>query len=113
MTIFIKRSPKSEWAAPTDNDWFHEAKCKGLDGQFHADKSNNPQVQWAKRICNGSIMNEDGTIVDSCPVKRQCLNYAVQNNEKFGVWGGQSERERRRTRRFNGIKSRAPRRTVE
>lgn len=37
----------------------------------------------AKRICVG------------CDVKAQCLDYALANNERFGVWGGLSERERR------------------
>lgn len=38
----------------------------------------------AKKICVG------------CDVKAQCLEYALRNNERFGVWGGLSERERRR-----------------
>ena len=39
----------------------------------------------AKKICNG------------CPVIQQCLEYAIVNRENDGVWGGASERERRRT----------------
>lgn len=37
----------------------------------------------AKAVCVG------------CPVRTECLNYAVTRNERFGVWGGLSERERR------------------
>jgi len=32
----------------------------------------------------------------SCPVSQLCLEYALANNERFGVWGGKSERQRRK-----------------
>jgi WhiB family redox-sensing transcriptional regulator len=32
-------------------------------------------------------------------VREDCLEFALQNGEKFGIWGGLSERERRRIRR--------------
>jgi WhiB family redox-sensing transcriptional regulator len=32
-------------------------------------------------------------------VRESCLEYALANGEKFGIWGGLSERERRRLRR--------------
>jgi WhiB family transcriptional regulator, redox-sensing transcriptional regulator len=41
----------------------------------------------AKRICTG------------CEVRAECLEYALANDERFGVWGGLSERERHRIRR--------------
>ena len=34
-----------------------------------------------------------------CPVRTECLEYALGNQEKFGIWGGLSERERRQLRR--------------
>lgn len=37
-----------------------------------------------------------------CSVRRECLDYALRTNEKFGIWGGTSERERRRMRRQRG-----------
>jgi WhiB family redox-sensing transcriptional regulator len=33
-----------------------------------------------------------------CPVRRDCLDYAVTHGERHGIWGGTSERERRRLR---------------
>lgn len=36
----------------------------------------------AKRLCQG------------CPIKDACLQYAIANNIRYGVWGGRSERER-------------------
>ena len=41
----------------------------------------------AKEVCRG------------CVVRGECLEYALANGEKFGIWGGLSERERRRLRR--------------
>ena len=41
----------------------------------------------AKEVCRG------------CEVRHDCLEFALQNGEKFGIWGGLSERERRRIRR--------------
>ena len=38
-------------------------------------------------------------ICTSCEVKAECLDYALDNDERFGIWGGLSERERRRLRR--------------
>ena len=41
-------------------------------------------VEVAKRIC------------ETCPVKRACLEYALEHRIDHGVWGGASERQRRR-----------------
>lgn len=41
----------------------------------------------AKEVCRG------------CVVRQDCLEYALAHGEKFGIWGGMSERERRRVRR--------------
>jgi WhiB family redox-sensing transcriptional regulator len=41
-------------------------------------------VEVARRIC------------DSCPVGERCLEYALRNRIDHGVWGGTSERQRRR-----------------
>ena len=44
----------------------------------------------AKKICTG------------CDVRAECLSYALSNDERFGIWGGLSERERRRLKRLAG-----------
>lgn len=43
----------------------------------------------AKAICNGDDTRPP------CPVRDECLRFALANNERFGIWGGMSERERR------------------
>jgi WhiB family redox-sensing transcriptional regulator len=42
-----------------------------------------------------------------CVVREECLEYALSNGEKFGIWGGMSERERRRLRRARALARRA------
>jgi WhiB family redox-sensing transcriptional regulator len=42
----------------------------------------------------------------ACVVKAECLEYALVNGEKFGIWGGLSERERRRLRRARALSRR-------
>ena len=54
------------------------------------------QTAWAstreaKEVCRGCVVRED------------CLEYALANGEKFGIWGGMSERERRRLRRARAL----------
>lgn len=65
----------------TDN-----AACKGIDpALFYPGRGHS--VTEAKAVCEG------------CPVKAECLEWALDNGEKYGIWGGLSERERRRIRR--------------
>jgi WhiB family redox-sensing transcriptional regulator len=60
--------------------------CRGLDPDlFFPDRGST--VVPAKAVCT------------DCIVRDECLDYALDNNERFGVWGGTSERERRRLRR--------------
>lgn len=77
--------------------WLDHAKCQGLPGQlFYAEyQHNNSQVQEAKSVCLGTHPDHPGR----CPVLEDCLNYAIANGERYGVWGGTSERERRRIKR--------------
>lgn len=47
----------------------------------------------------GGSTREAKTICAECEVRAECLEYALANDERFGIWGGLSERERRRLRR--------------
>lgn len=68
---------------PGDSDWRLSALCAQTDPEvFYPEKSGSSRA--AKRICTG------------CDVIAECLAYALQNGERFGVWGGLSERERRK-----------------
>jgi WhiB family redox-sensing transcriptional regulator len=66
-----------------DNQWMARGKCQNVapDTFFPSDGLG---VIRAQRICA------------SCPVQDECLEYAIENHIDHGVWGGRSERERRR-----------------
>ena len=75
---------QSEYA-PGDESWRQEALCAETDPEaFFPEKGGS--TREAKRVCVG------------CPVRMQCLEYALDNDERFGIWGGLSERERRRVK---------------
>jgi WhiB family redox-sensing transcriptional regulator len=65
----------------------------GMEPDFFYPDRNNGEVQRSKAVCKGF----DG--MPPCPVRGACLDYALENDEKHGVWGGTSERERRRLRK--------------
>lgn len=68
-------------------DWMEQAACKGVDPSvFYSDTPGIDGSLLAKRICG------------SCPVKDQCLDYALDTGELFGVWGGKTPRQRQRLR---------------
>jgi WhiB family redox-sensing transcriptional regulator len=76
----------------TTDEWTRQAKCIGrndlTDSLFFS--PNADQVESAKDFCNGKW---GGGI---CPVRDECVFYAMQHNISIGVWGGMSGRQRRR-----------------
>ena len=69
--------------------WQDTALCAQTDPEaFFPEKGGS--TREAKRICVG------------CEVKQECLEYALMQDERFGIWGGLSERERRRLKRKAG-----------
>lgn len=73
-------------AQEADDQWQERALCAQTDPEaFFPEKGGS--TREAKRICLG------------CEVRDSCLEYALANDERFGIWGGLSERERRRLKR--------------
>lgn len=68
--------------------WFFDRRvlCHGVTPLFYPDRHSG-EVMEAKNLCF------------QCPFQRECLEWALENNEKHGVWGGTSERERRKIKR--------------
>ncbi len=66
--------------------WQTEALCAQTDPEaFFPEKGGS--TRDAKKVCG------------ACNVRSECLEYALSNDERFGIWGGLSERERRRLRK--------------
>lgn len=63
--------------------WRQRAACRGVDPDVFYPTSDE-EADEAKSICG------------ACPVRESCLEYALANRERDGVWGGATERERRR-----------------
>ena len=72
-----------EGSTPMNTDWMAEGKCREVAPAVFF-PSDGLGVQSAQRICA------------DCPVAEACLEYALVNRIDHGVWGGRSERERRR-----------------
>ena len=73
-------------ATEEEQDWQERALCAQTDPEaFFPEKGGS--TREAKRICLG------------CEVKDECLEYALAHDERFGIWGGLSERERRRLKK--------------
>jgi hypothetical protein len=67
-------------------EWQARALCAQTDPEaFFPEKGGS--TRDAKRICA------------RCEVKQNCLQYALDHDERFGIWGGLSERERRKIKR--------------
>lgn len=69
-----------------DMAWYELGECQGVDPDLFFPGRGESTVE-AREICDG------------CQVREQCLEWALEHAEKFGIWGGMSERERRRIRR--------------
>lgn len=68
-------SPRDEWMA--------DGLCRQVDNEPWYPEKGGSTIE-AKQVCL------------RCDVREQCLQYALDHQERFGIWGGLSERERRR-----------------
>ena len=75
---------------PEERRWQEQANCLGVDPDLFFPER-GASTKEAKAVCRG------------CEVRVECLEYALSHGEKFGIWGGLSERERRRVRRQRAL----------
>lgn len=69
-------------------EWIEDAACARVGGDsWYPEKGESDVAEDAKRVCR------------RCPVLAECLDYAIANGEKHGIWGGTNERQRRRLAR--------------
>lgn len=72
-------------------EWQANARCSEVDPEiFFPERGGSSKA--ARAVCN------------KCDVRNQCLEYALNNKEQFGIWGGTSERERRKLRKDRALK---------
>lgn len=90
MTEVIVSLVQDTFAIAVDDagelSWQDRALCAQTDPEaFFPEKGGS--TREAKRVCR------------TCEVRAECLDYALEHDERFGIWGGLSERERRRLKR--------------
>jgi WhiB family redox-sensing transcriptional regulator len=74
-----------------DVSWIPQAACRGADQSDFFPSKKGESAKRAKKVCQG------------CPVRLDCLDYALRHRLFDGVWGGCGERERRTLARKRGL----------
>ncbi len=102
------RGPSVRSSVP--EDWFVDPVNLGVPG-LRKPTSDEDALAWqADSLCaqtdpeaffpeKGGSTRDAKKICTSCEVRANCLEYALENDERFGIWGGLSERERRKLRK--------------
>lgn len=84
--------------ANADYSWRNRAICRDTDPDLFFPVGTTGQalvqIARAKEVC------------DECPVRIDCLEYALETNQDSGIWGGLAEEERRSIRRQNAARQR-------
>jgi WhiB family redox-sensing transcriptional regulator len=96
MTVLeLRDRGRTPFTLPDADAWMEAAVCRGLEPTvfFGPDERWAQEENWvpaAKAICA------------TCPVRRDCLSYAIRNRIRVGVFGGLVPMERARIRLLNG-----------
>jgi WhiB family redox-sensing transcriptional regulator len=101
----------STYTSGVPSNWFVDPVKLGVPGARPLEAEDEGQLAWqADALCaqtdpesffpeKGGSTRDAKKICTSCEVRGECLEYALANDERFGIWGGLSERERRKLRR--------------
>ncbi len=95
---------------PVPKNWYVDPLELGVPGTGNQIGDDNPLAWQADALCaqtdpeaffpeKGGSTRDAKMICHSCEVRAQCLEYALERDERFGIWGGLSERERRKLRK--------------
>ena len=86
LTVELSLVDAADQELPEELAWQERALCAQTDPEaFFPEKGGS--TREAKRVCM------------ACEVRAECLEYALAHDERFGIWGGLSERERRRVKK--------------
>jgi WhiB family redox-sensing transcriptional regulator len=105
-----KGATVSEYRNSVPDNWFVDPVSLGVPGVRRPDDDDGALSWQGDALCaqtdpeaffpeKGGSTRDAKKICGQCEVKAECLEYALSNDERFGIWGGLSERERRRLRR--------------
>jgi WhiB family redox-sensing transcriptional regulator len=104
----------SHYVPSTPENWFVDPIRLGVPGvrqpALPGQLEDNPLAWQSDSLCaqtdpeaffpeKGGSTRDAKKICGSCEVRVHCLEYALENDERFGIWGGLSERERRKLRK--------------
>lgn len=88
VSTVLERSRTKQGSGPVAQNWRLIGLCKGSSTLvFYPPSDDDSLAEEAKTICS------------MCTVRKPCLEFALTTREKHGVWGGLTERERRRVLR--------------
>ena len=90
MPAEINGRPQLSLVPSSSTDDFFDNDTESIEDQWQERAlcaQTDPEAFFPERICQG------------CEVRDECLEYALAHDERFGIWGGLSERERRRLKR--------------
>ena len=104
---------RNEFRPAVPEDWFVDPVRLGIPGIRSArpdEDDDNPLAWQTDALCaqtdpeaffpeKGGSTREAKKVCSGCEVRAECLEYALENDERFGIWGGLSERERRKLKR--------------
>ena len=92
-------------------NWFVDPVNLGVPGVRRVEQDDDQALAWqADALCaqtdpeaffpeKGGSTREAKRVCQSCDVRAECLEYALAHDERFGIWGGLSERERRKLKK--------------
>jgi len=83
--------------ALVEEDWMLAASCRGRPDLFFAPDDSETRSERRRREAAAK------SVCARCPVRIECLMDALESDERFGIWGGLTERERRSLRRSEQV----------
>jgi WhiB family redox-sensing transcriptional regulator len=100
----------NEYRPSVPENWYVDPIRLGVPGVRQPEGEENPLAWQTDSLCaqtdpeaffpeKGGSTRDAKKICASCEVRNMCLEYALENDERFGIWGGLSERERRKLRK--------------
>jgi len=110
----VSNGAGSQYVPTTPENWFVDPIRLGVPGVRQPAapglEEDNPLAWQTDSLCaqtdpeaffpeKGGSTRDAKKICTSCEVRVHCLEYALENDERFGIWGGLSERERRKLRK--------------